>query len=119
MTACAKPNAGFTHALEISQRQRDSHIPTTPATILPKHKGKDQNQELSMGAVEKWKSKSRISTFPPPAQPAAQGKFPLPHRQGSATAKHVDSRTCLLRSWAASDCWPLGSHAHCVLDSEL
>src|SRR5690348_7047495 len=77
MTACAKPNAGFTHALEISQRQRDSHIPTTPATILPKHKGKDQNQELSMGAVEKWKSKSRISTFPPPAQPAARGKFPF------------------------------------------
>src|SRR5574341_936367 len=38
-----------TSPLEISQRQRDSHIPTAPTTT----------------AMEKWKSKSRISTFPP------------------------------------------------------
>src|SRR6266536_4370895 len=30
--------------------------------------------EEKLWAVEKWKSKSRIPTFPPPRMPAAQGK---------------------------------------------
>jgi hypothetical protein len=33
----------------------------------------DKDEE-KLWAVEKWKSKSRISTFPPPRMPAAQGK---------------------------------------------
>jgi hypothetical protein len=37
-------------SLEISQNRRDSHIPTAPATRR----------------VEKWKTKSRFPTFPPP-----------------------------------------------------
>jgi len=33
-----------------------------------------QKDEEKLWAVEKWKSKSRIPTFPPPRMPAAQGK---------------------------------------------
>src|SRR5579863_4126281 len=40
----------FHSSLEISQRRRDSHIPTAPVTR----------------AVQKWKTKNRFPTFPPP-----------------------------------------------------
>jgi hypothetical protein len=36
-------------------------------------RNEDQNEE-ELWAVEKWKSKNRIPTFPPPRMPAALGK---------------------------------------------
>src|SRR6185437_15200479 len=46
----------------------------TTHPINLKIQSQSQKQEFFMGAVEKWKSKPRISTFPLPRQPAAQGK---------------------------------------------
>jgi hypothetical protein len=34
----------------------------------------EDEEEEELWAVEKWKSKSRIPTFPPPRMPAALGK---------------------------------------------
>src|SRR6267154_1217435 len=58
-----------------SRKQRE--IPTCPqlSLRLPGFKTKRrQAEELEVWAMGKWKSKSRISTFPPPRQPAAAGQ---------------------------------------------
>jgi hypothetical protein len=56
--------------LEIAARFPHSHRPDDYAEL------KLQNEESGRfdDAVEKWKSKSTISTFPPHRQPAAQGR---------------------------------------------
>src|ERR1035441_1299174 len=99
--------------MEISQPRRDSHIPTTTTTVRPK----DKNQELLMRAVEKWKSKSRIPTFPPPRQPAAQGE--LPHRQRGTTAQRVDPGRLRLLGWLRAHDWSLGRHPDGILQRHL
>src|SRR6266496_4557424 len=43
--------------------------------------------EEKLWAMEKWKSKSRIPTFPPPRMPAAQGKKRRLHK--TLDAPHV------------------------------
>jgi hypothetical protein len=58
-------------SLEISQRRRDSHIPTAPAVCT---KGEENGGQEEVWAMEKWKSKGGIPTFPQPRQPAAQGR---------------------------------------------
>src|SRR6267154_5046590 len=70
-----KPKASFPsfpQPLEISHTTRDSHISTASTISLGPRKPGEAD---SMQAMEKWKSKSRIPTFPPPAVlPAAQGR---------------------------------------------
>src|ERR1035438_97614 len=63
-------------SLEISQRRRDSHIPTAPAVSASPY-GQPANRR--MRAVEKWKSKTGIPTFPQPRELAAQGVWPGQH----------------------------------------
>jgi len=63
---------GSHSVLEISRKQRDSHISTAPTASYCVSTEQPRLKEL--GAVEKWKSKSRIPTFPPHRWPAAQGR---------------------------------------------
>jgi hypothetical protein len=64
-----KPKAGFpSFPTALGNRQnRDSHIPTAPVSV----------------AVEKWKSKSRIPTFPP--------HLPLPLTQKPTQNKNLSA----------------------------
>src|SRR5579864_4752279 len=62
----------FHAALEISQRRRDSHIPTAPTVYSFTSQGGRMRKNWC--AVGKWKSKTRIPTFPPHRWPAAQGR---------------------------------------------
>jgi len=52
-------------SLEISQRRRDSHIPTAPAVCTKDEESRGQEE---VWAMEKWKSKGGIPTFPQPRQ---------------------------------------------------
>ena len=64
-----------TSPLEISPNsRRDSHISTAPASVTYPRRNSRQAKNRKMWAVEKWKSKTRIPTFPPPRQPAAARK---------------------------------------------
>jgi hypothetical protein len=47
---------------------------TAPATIPYLGQNSSQKKNREVWAVEKWKSKTGISTFPPPRQPAAARK---------------------------------------------
>ena len=83
MTTEGRGNAGLMDNEE-NQRQvslvvhspwkslRDSHISTAP-TVSWIYSKKTKPGNTSLCAVEKWKSKSTIPTFPPHLQPAAQG----------------------------------------------
>ena len=61
---------GSHSVLEISRKQRDSHISTAPTA--PHCVSTEQPRLKELGAVEKWKSKNRIPTFPPHRWPVAQ-----------------------------------------------
>jgi hypothetical protein len=81
MAACGKrgiqkqASSSSHDSLEISQTARDSHIPTAPTT--DSRMGKAKTRIENCWAVENWKSKSGIPTFPPPRQPTAARKKPF------------------------------------------
>jgi len=66
--------------------------------------------------VEKWKSKSRIPTFPLPRQPAAQGETRSTHRYRGAAAQDINSGSFLFRAWLAAHDGPFGCHPDRILD---
>jgi hypothetical protein len=70
----------FHISLEIPHKTRDSHISTAPATGI--YTGKMKATEKT-GAVGKWKSKTRIPTFPQLRGTAAQQEnFSISGRSG-------------------------------------
>jgi hypothetical protein len=81
MVACGKrgiqkqASSSSHDSLEISQTARDSPIPTAPTT--DSRMGEAKTRIGNCWAVENWKSKSGIPTFPPPRQPAAARKKPF------------------------------------------
>src|SRR5207237_1861483 len=81
-------------------------------------KQKSKAKAKFMGTVEKWKSKSRISTFPPSRQPAAQGKnlmrlgFASTRRHGWTSAQNVNAGLLLTRLGS------LGRQTRCVIQRD-
>src|SRR5215471_276377 len=70
MTRCGNggnPTAGFPPFPRTlgNRNSGDFHIPTARLRSLSLPKPKENQKTKSYGAVEKWKSKIRISTFPP------------------------------------------------------
>jgi hypothetical protein len=86
MTRCGnggKPQAGFPpFPRTLGNREgSDFHIPTAAAAIpLARIEKNVKKHRTHLGAMEKWKSKSRISTFPPPRQPAAARPNNIPKK---------------------------------------
>jgi hypothetical protein len=74
MDRSGKPKAGFPLDPQHPWKSRKGgEIPTFPQLRrFPSHTQKTGHRRPR--AMEKWKSKTRIPTFPPPRMPAAQGK---------------------------------------------
>src|SRR6266498_3669024 len=84
------PRGGGARGRSVLECGRSKELRKKKACCFLNQTTKDEEK---LWAVEKWKSKSRIPTFPPPRMPAAQGKKrrlhktldapPLPYCRGS------------------------------------
>jgi len=91
--------------LEISRKQRDSHISTAPTA--PHCVSTEQPRLKELGAVEKWKSKKQDSHFPTAPMACGAGKKILKvytmrpvrcvYYAPVLTGTHADARVPLLR----------------------
>src|SRR6266540_491536 len=65
------PRGGGARGRSVLECGRSKELRKKKACCFLNQTTKDEEK---LWAVEKWKSKSRIPTFPPPRMPAAQGK---------------------------------------------
>src|ERR1700687_1953913 len=70
-----KTKSRFPTATTVPWKSRPHReIPTFPPRLLFPPRLTKQQERILIWAVEKWKSKSRIPTFPPPRKLQAQGR---------------------------------------------
>src|SRR6266542_752798 len=82
------PRGGGARGRSVLECGRSKELRKKKACCFLNQTTKDEEK---LWAVEKWKSKSRIPTFPPPRMPAAQGKKRRLHKTLDAPLQPPDA----------------------------
>src|SRR6266542_835735 len=94
------PRGGGARGRSVLECGRSKELRKKKACCFLNQTTKDEEK---LWAVEKWKSKSRIPTFPPPRMPAAQGKKRRLHKTLDAVAQLIEPTRTLSVSTHESD----------------